>query len=87
MPCKMGTKKRSKGASRKLRNLREKQLESTLPRCHEDHISEKGFNSIRHYHLVRKFIPMLQAMKIRDAKAAVAKEWDKLEKLRAWNLD
>ena len=27
---------------------------------------------------------MLQAMKIPDAKAAVDKEWEKLEKLLAW---
>ena len=36
--------------------------------------------------LVRKFIPMPQAMKIPAAKAAVDKEWRKLEKISAWNL-
>ena len=30
-----------------------------------------------HYNLVHKFIPMPQAMKIPDAKAAVDKEWKK----------
>ena len=50
-----------------------KRLESTPPRTHEDHIAEKGFNSINHYNLVRKFIPMRHAMKILDAKAAVEK--------------
>ena len=35
---------------------------------------------------VHKFIPMPQAMKIPAAKAAVDKEWEKLEKISAWNL-
>ena len=36
--------------------------------------------------MVHKFIPMPQAMKIPAAKAAVDKEWEKLEKISAWNL-
>ena len=36
--------------------------------------------------LVHKFIPMPQALKIPTAKAAVDKEWEKLEKISAWNL-
>ena len=40
---------------------------------HDEHIAEKEFNSLIHYYLVHKFIPMLQAMKIPDAKAAVKK--------------
>ena len=35
---------------------------------------------------VHKFIPLPQAMKIPAAKAAVDKEWEKLEKISAWNL-
>ena len=35
--------------------------------------------------LFTKFVPMPQAMKISAAKAAVDKEWDKLEKISAWN--
>ena len=31
---------------------------------HEDHIARKGENSLQHYNLVHKFIPMPQAMKI-----------------------
>ena len=46
----------------------------------------KGENSLQHYNLVHKFIPMPQAMKIPAAKAAVDKEWEKLEKISAWNL-
>ena len=32
------------------------------------------------------FIPMLQAKKIPDAKAAVDKEWKKLETIPAWDV-
>ena len=39
-----------------------------------------------HYNLEHMFIPMPQAMKITDAKAAVDKEWKKLEKIPAWDL-
>ena len=56
------------------------------PHNHEDHIAGKGETSLQHYNLVRKFIPMPQAMKIPAAKAAVDKEWEKLEKISAWNL-
>ena len=47
---------------------------NSLPNHHEDHIVGKGDNSLHHYNLVRKFIPMPQAMKIPAAKAAVDKE-------------
>ena len=56
------------------------------PNHHEDHIAGKGENSLQHYNLVHKFIPMPQAMKIPAAKAAVDKEWEKLEKIPAWDL-
>ena len=48
--------------------------EEPLPKNHEDHIAGKGENSLQHYNLVHKFIPMPQAMKIPAAKAAVDKE-------------
>ena len=54
----------------------------SLPTHHEDHIAGKGDNSLQHYNLFHKFIPMHQAMKIPAAKAAVDKEWEKLEKIR-----
>ena len=41
---------------------------------------EMGFNSLSHYDLV------LQAMRIPDANAAVDEEWEKLEKLPAWQI-
>ena len=50
-------------------------MEGSPHKNHEDQIAGKGMNSLSHYNLVRKFIPMPQAMKIPDAKAAVEKEW------------
>ena len=63
-----------------------KRLERTLPKTLEDRIAGKGFNSLSHYNLVHKVITMPQAMNIPDAKAAVDKEWEKLEKLPAWEM-
>ena len=58
----------------------------SLPTHHEDHISGKGDNSLHRYNLAHKFILMSQAMKIPASKAAVDKEWEKLEKISAWIL-
>ena len=60
-----------------------KNFSTELP---EDHIGGRGDNSLQHYNLVHKFIPMPHAIKIPAAKAAVDKEWDKLEKIPAWDL-
>ena len=60
--------------------------EESLPKFHEGHISGKGYNSLQHYNLVHKFIPMTQVMKIPASKAAVDKEWEKLEKIPTWDL-
>ena len=70
----------------KLMNLKRLRMGESLPNHHEDHIAGKGDNSLQHYNLVHKFIPMPQAMKIPAAKAAVDKESEKLEKISAWNL-
>ena len=89
MPCKMMKNCGSDGSDKnktKLACILEAN-ESTRMRMgdilnlhnHEDHISGKGDNSLKHYNLVRKFIPMPQAMKILAAKTAVDKEWEKLE--------
>ena len=43
-------------------------------------------NSLSHYNLVHTLIPMPQALKIADAKAAVEKELETLEKILAWQL-
>ena len=65
--------------------------ESTRQRAeskiHEDRIAGKGITSMTHHNLVHKSIPMPQAMKIPDAKAAVVKAWKKLETIPAWNLE
>ena len=61
-------------------------LEGAGHKRHQDHITDKGTNSLKHYNLVHKFIPMPQAMSIPDAKAAVGKEWEKLKKIPAWQL-
>ena len=58
-------------------------MEESPPNYHEDHIAGKGQH---YYYLVHKFIPMRQAMKIPAAKTAVDKDWEKLEKIPAWNL-
>ena len=39
-----------------------KRVEGTLHKDHGDHITRKGTNSLNHYNLVHKFIPMPQAM-------------------------
>ena len=58
---------------------------NSIPHHHEDHVAGNGENSLQHYNLVHKFVPMPQAMKIHAAKAAVDKECEKLEKISAWN--
>ena len=47
-----------------------KRLKS-LPKNNEDLVAEKGFNSMSHYNLVHTFLPMLQAMKIPDARKSL----------------
>ena len=59
---------------------------NSIPHHHEDHIARNGENSLQHYNLVHKFISIPQAMKIAAVKAAVDKEWEKLEKISTWNL-
>ena len=96
MPCKIMKKNCGSGASNKIKSRLACILEAgestrlrmgeSLPNHHEDHIAGKGDNSLQHYNLVHKFIPMPQAIKIPAAKAAVDKEWEKLAKISAWNL-
>ena len=63
--------------------------ESTRPRLegaghkpHQDHITAKGTKSMTRYSLAHKFIPMPQALKIPDAKAAMEKQWENWRKFR-----
>ena len=61
-------------------------VEGSLPGRRGGRFGREGDDSLQHYNLVHKFIPMPQAMKIPAAKAAVDKEGEKLEKISAWNL-
>ena len=56
-------------------------MEGSQSKNHEDHIAGKGMNSLSHYNLVHKFIPMPQAMKIPAAKETVDKEWKTRENI------
>ena len=98
MPCKTCKKNKNGETRSKTNDFKSKfacileasestrmRMEESLPKYHEDQIARKGDNSLQHYNLVHKFIPMPQAMKIPAAKAAVDKEWEKLEKIPAWD--
>ena len=71
MPCKI-MKNCGNGASNKIQTKLACILEAdestrirmgnSIPHHHEDHIAGKGENSLQHYNLVHKFIPMPQAM-------------------------
>ena len=86
MPCKIckNDKNCGNGESNKVKSKLACILEASestrlrvgesLPNHHEDHIAGKGNNSLQHYNLVHKFIPMAQDMKIPAPKAAVDKE-------------
>ena len=95
MPCKI-IKNCGSGASDKIQTKlacilqadesTRMRMGNSEPSIHEDHIAGKGENSLQHYNLVHKFIPMPQALKNPAPKAALDKEWEKLEKISAWNL-
>ena len=92
MPCKIMKKNCGSGASNKIKTRLACILEAgestrlrmgeSLPNHHEDHIAGKGDNSLQHYNLVHKFIPMPQAIKIPAAKSALDKEWKNWIKFR-----
>ena len=95
MPCKMSKNSQNwvtRGKSNEIKSKLACILEASestrlrmgesLPNHHEDHIAGKGDNSLQHYNLVHKFIPMPQAMKIPAAKAAVDKEWENWKRFR-----
>ena len=63
-----------------------KRMEGFLHEDHEDFIAGRGINSLNHYNLVHKFIPLPQAMKIQDAKAAVEKNGKNSRKYRHGSL-
>ena len=60
----------------------------SLPNHHEDHNAGRKRKTI-HYKIpiwYTNLFPLPQAIKIPAAKAAVDKEWEKLEKIPAWDL-
>ena len=95
MPCKI-MKICESGASNKLKTKlvcildadesTRMRMGNSIPHYHQDHIAGKGENSFSTTIWFTSFIPMPQAMKIPAAKAAVDKEWEKLEKISVWNL-
>ena len=95
MPCKISKNNKNCGNGEKSNKVKSKlacileasestrlRMGESLPTHHEDHIAGKGDNSLQHYKLVHKFMPMPQAMKIPAAKAAVDKEWEHLKRFR-----
>ena len=79
MPCKTCKKSKNVETRSKTNDFKSKfacildASESTRLRMEEslpnDHIAGRGDNSLQHYNLVHKFIPMPQSMKIPAAKA------------------
>ena len=73
MPCKIMEKNCGSGGSNKIKTKLACILEAdestrlhmgnSVPNYHEDHTTGKGDNSLQHYNLAHKFIPMPQAMK------------------------
>ena len=91
MPCKTSKSSQHVGTIGKSNKIKSKlacileasestklRMGESLPNHHEDHSAGTGDNSLQHYNLLHKFIPMPQAMKIPAAKAAVDKEWENL---------
>ena len=56
-------------------------MDNSIPHHHEDHIEGKGENSLQHYNLVHKFIPMPQAMKIPCSKGSGGQGMGKIEEI------
>ena len=95
MPCKIikSNKNCGSGESNKVKSKFACILEASestrlrmgesLPTHHEDHIAGKGDNSLQHYNLVHKIYSYAPSHEIPAAKAAVDREWEKLEKKSA----
>ena len=94
MPCKIikNNKNCVTGASQKIKTKLACILETTestrlrmgesLPTHHEDHIAGKGDNSLQHYNSVNK----IYSYALSHENSSVDKEWEKLEKIPAWDL-
>ena len=100
MPCKTCKKNKRREARSKTDDFKSKfacileasgstrmRMEEPLPKYHEDHIA--GKKGTIHYNITIWYTNLflcLKQMKIPAAKAAVHKEWEKLEKIPAWDL-
>ena len=81
MPCKNMKKNCGNGASNKIKTRLACLLEAnestrlrmgnSIPSNHEDHIAGKGENSLQHYNLVHKFIPMPQSHEHSSSKGSI----------------
>ena len=77
MPCKKGTQKTKHACILEAHESTRQRLDSSLRKDHEDHIAGKGYNSMTHYKLVHKFVPVpqmkdLRLQPCRDGQAADA---------------
>ena len=61
-------------------------MEESLPNYHEDHIAGKGDNSLQHYNFVHKLNSYASSNEDTRSKSSVDKEWEKLQKIPAWDL-
>ena len=99
MPCKTSKKSKHGETSGKTNNFKSKfacileasestrlRMEDSLPNYHEDHIAEKGYNSLQHYNLVHNF-SYASSHEDSRSKSSSGKEWEKLEKIPAWDLE
>ena len=55
-------------------------------RPHDDHFASKGYASEEYFGLVHIPVPIPKALLIPEAKAALEKEWKKLETRTAWDI-
>ena len=96
MPCKI-VKNYGNGASNKIQTKLAYILEAgestrmrmgnSIPHDHEYHIAGKGENSLQHYNLVHKFIPMPQSYENSDSKSSSGQGMGKIGENFSVELD
>ena len=70
-----------------LEHLESLQTKQQQRRPHQDHIADAGYSSTEYQAMVHTPICIKEALRIPDARAALEKEWKKLEDLGAWNYN
>ena len=58
-------------------------MSKSTQKTHKDHLADRRHVSMSHTTMVHKPIPIPKAMNISQAKAALDKEWENLQKLPA----